>query len=318
MENNVSLNLVIIGGDTAAGREAVRQAVVRGHHVTAFVRGSDHAAWVREAGALPVYSDATRAGELKSILKMAQADTVIDFSPTEGNGFPVRDADETAYEHILTRGASALLEAAAEAGVSFIVYSSAAVLYGDQHGASVDEHSKVQPDPLLRTLAQAEKRVLSGSVPVCVLRAGFVYGPGDQATASLGEQLRFGRAVYVGDTHAVHNWVHAADLAQAAILAAEKRPAGAVLNVADDDPVSAAGFAALLGAALGVGGPLTITGFMAQYRTSPMQRALLAASARVQNAAAKQTLGWAPRYPSQKAGIEQTLLHWRAETPIKV
>ena len=316
MENNTPLNLVILGADTAAGREAVRQAVVRGHHVTAFVRGSEQAVWVREAGALPAYSDSTRAGELKSILTLAQANAIIDLSPTESYGFPMRDADEAALEHILTRGATALVETAAEAGVSFVVYVSSAVLYGDQHGAAVDEQSKAHPDPLFRTLAQAEKRVLSGSVPACALRAGFVYGPGDKATTELGEALRYARPVYTGDSHATHNWIHAADLAAAAILAAEKRPAGAVLNVVDDTPASAASFASDLKDVLGLGEVTALTGFMVQLRTSPMQRALLAASAKVQNGAAKQALGWSPRYPSQKAGLEQTFLHWRAEMKI--
>jgi nucleoside-diphosphate-sugar epimerase len=317
MENNASLNLVILGADTAAGRETVRQAVVRGHHVTAFVRGSDHAAWVREAGALPAYSDSTRAGELKSILTMAQANAIIDLSPTEGYGFPLRSADEHAIERILTRGATALVEAAAEAGAPFVVYVSSAVLYGDQHGAAVDEHSHAHPDPLFRTLAQAEKHVLGGSVPACALRAGFVYGPGDAATTELGEALRHSRAIYVGDGHATHNWIHAADLAAAAILAAEQRPAGAILNVVDDEPTSAAAFAATMGKVLGLEEVSTLTGFMIQFRTTPMQRALLAASAKVQNGAAKQTLGWSPRYPSQKAGLDQTFLHWRAEMQIK-
>ncbi len=313
MTNN-ALNIFVTGATTAAGRETVRQLSARGHKVTGLTVGSDGAAKVRQDGGLPTYSDPLHAGELKSLLRMMPYDVVIHLEPQIANGFPIRTTDWEAGLHTVTASTTAIMEAAAETGVKFLVHTSFAFAYGDTHGEWVTEDSQPHGSTF-RVALQAEKRVLGGSIPACVLRSGTVYSGEDAAVASLGDEIRRGRSVYLGDSHAATNWIHAADLARAAVLAAEQQPAGQTFNIVDDQPASAAAFVGHLSAALGMGEPsaMQVPEFALNIVTSAAQRNLLNTSVRAKNDKAKQVLGWTPKYPTHTAGLEQTLLVWRAE-----
>jgi len=156
-------------------------------------------------------------------------------------------------------------------------------------------------------------------VNACVLRAGFVYGGETSSIHALGEILRRGGSPYLGDSHSVHNWISESDLAQAAVLAAEKQPAGEIINVVDDEPASASAFAGYLATGLGMDAPSANTPplFLLNRSTSAVQRLLLDTSVRLKNDKAKQVLGWQPRYPNYKVGLEQAMLQWRANEPVK-
>jgi len=52
---------------------------------------------------------------------------------------------------------------------------------------------------------------------------------------------------------------------------------------------------------------------MARYVLSPLQEKFLNSSHKVTNARAKSMLGWSPRYPNVRAGLDQVLMNWRAE-----
>jgi nucleoside-diphosphate-sugar epimerase len=317
MDTNSPLNIFITGGASGVAREATRQAIARGHKVTILTEGLEGATKARQDGALPAYSDVTRAGELKSLFTMSKTDVVIHLLPQAGNGFPTKDGYES-QERVMVQSAVALVEAAKEAGVKFIVYVSDAFVYGDAHGEWLTEDQVGHQNRSLRPVLAAEHHVMNSGLNACVLRAGFNYGGGTPSTVALGEELRRGRAPYLGDSHSVHNWVHEADLAQAAVLAAEKQPAGQLINVVDDEPVGATAFASYLATGQGLYNltASSIPAFVLKRFTSDIQRALLDASLRLKNDKAKQVLGWQPRYPNYRAGLEQTLLQWRAVEPV--
>lgn len=314
MTNN-ALNIFITGATTPAGREAVRQLSARGHKVTGLTVGSAGGNKVRQDGGLPAFSDPLRAGELKSLLRMMPYDVVIHLEPLVANCFPLRTTDWDNALYTVTTSTNAIVEAAAETGVKFLVHASSACVYGDTHGEWVTEDSQPHGSTF-RPLLQAEKRVLGGTVPACVLRAGTVYSGEDTAVESVGNEIRRGRGIYTGDSHAAANWVHAADLASAAVLAAEQQPAGQIFNVVDDQPSSAVAFIGHLSQALGMGEakPMNVPEFALNILTSAAQRTLLNNSVRAKNDKAKQVLGWSPKYPTHNTGLEQTLLVWRAES----
>jgi len=317
MDTISPLNIFITGGASGVTREATRQAVARGHKVTVLTAGLDGATKVRQDGALPAYSDVTRAGELKSLFTMSKIDVVIHLLPQAGNGFPSKDGYE-AQERLMVQSAVTVVEAAKEAGVKFIVYTSYAAVIGDAHGEWLTEDQPGHQERALRPVLAAEHQVMHSGLNACVLRAGFVYGGETPGTDTLAEALRHGRSPYLGDSHSIHNWVHEVDLAQATVLAAEKQPAGEIINVVDDEPVSASAFASYLSTAQGMSvlAPSATPMFILKLSTSDIQRLLLDSSVRLKNEKAKQVLGWQPRYPNYKAGLEQTLLQWRAATPV--
>jgi nucleoside-diphosphate-sugar epimerase len=318
MLNNNStpvLNVVVTAATSPLGRETVRQLVARGHNVTGLTQGSDGAAKVRADGGLPAYSDLYRAGEIKSILTMAKADVVIHTAPQLINTFPCKNAPWDEGQRILTEGTSALLKAVEGTTVKFIVFTSMISVYGDKHGEWLDETHETQANGVLSAAVQAEKQVLSNPVPAAVLRAGFVYGAEDGGTLELSDASRRGRGTLLGDNHSYHNWVYVGDLAKAVVLAAEQQPAGETFNVVDDTPVSAVAFAEYLAQGLGINAPRnvnTLPEFARRLVVNPVQESLLNASLRVKNEKAKQSLGWTPRYADYRAGIDQTLMLWRA------
>jgi nucleoside-diphosphate-sugar epimerase len=318
MLNNNStsaLNVVVTAATSAVGRETVRQLVARGHSVTGLTQGSDGAVKVRADGGLPAYSDLLRAGEIKSILTMAKADVVIHTAPQLVNNFPYKDMPFEEGQRILTEGTTALLKAVEGTTVKFIVFTSLTGVYGDTHGEWVDETHETRASGVFKAAVEAEKKVLSGSVPAVVLRAGLVYGADDEGTQELGDACRSGRGVLLGDDHNYLNWVYAGDLAKAAVLAAEQQPAGEIFNIVDDVPAPASAFAGYLASGLGIDAPRnvgTLPDFARRLMVSPTQEALLKPSLRVKNDKAKQSLGWAPRYADYRTGIDQTLMLWRA------
>ncbi len=318
MDTNSPLNIFITGGASGVTREATRQAIARGHKVTVLTEGLEGATKVRQDGALPAFSDVTRAGELKSLFTMSKIDVVIHLLPHAGNSFPTRDGYES-QEKVMVQSAVAVVEAAKEAGVKFIVYTSYASVSGDAHGEWLTEDQVGHQERALRPILAAEHHIMQSGVNACVLRAGFVYGGETASIHALGNLLKHGRSPYLGDSHSVHNWVHEADLAQAAILAAEKQPAGEIINVVDDEPVSASAFAGYLATGQGMDQPTASTSplFILKRTTSDIQRLLLDSSVRLKNDKAKQVLGWQPRYPNYKVGLEQTMLQWRASEPVK-
>jgi nucleoside-diphosphate-sugar epimerase len=52
---------------------------------------------------------------------------------------------------------------------------------------------------------------------------------------------------------------------------------------------------------------------MSRYILAPLQEKLLNSSHRVSNARAKSLLGWSPRCPNIRVGLDQVMMNWRAE-----
>jgi nucleoside-diphosphate-sugar epimerase len=307
------LSVFVTGATTGPGRAITRELVAQGYKVTGTATSPDDANLIREDGGLPVFTDLFRASELASYLKMAKADAIVNAAPQVVNALPLHRPNWTYYGRLLSQGTAALVAAGAQAEVKLIVHASFAALYGDTHGEWADESASISTDsPLFVAAAQAESAVLGGDVPGCVLRAGFNYGPGSQSIQALRQALISRGAVSVGRNPA--SWIHNADLASAIALCIAEQPAGEIFNVADDNPVSPAEFVDQFADSMGVARPGKggLPPVLRQALVHPNERALLDISVRAQNTKAKEKLGWTLQYASIAAGIEQTLLAWRA------
>lgn len=309
------LNVFLTSGTDALARELTRQLVAQGHQVASVANGIDDAVTIRQDGGLPVYCDIFRAGELASALKMFEASAVVNTAPQVMNSLPPYKPDWDYNQRLLTEGVSALVSAAAQANVKYIVHTSFTFLYGDKHSEWVDEQASLDTsDALFRAAAGAEKAVLAAETPACVLRAGYIYGPDSSVILALRDGLHGSGSLPLGDDHLIANWVHAADLAAAVGLALEKQPDGAVFNITDGHPVSPGEFADYFAEQYGVRKPgrQRLPAVLAQIMLPAAQRALLTASAKASTDKAREVLGWQPQHISFHQGIEQALLTWRA------
>ena len=300
---NAPVNVFLTGASGGLAREVTRRLVAAGYRVTGAVSGSADAVKVRADGAVPAYPDLYRAGELRSVIVGAEAKIVLNLAPQLPNHVPQLAAK---WDERLAEAATALMEASEQAGVEYVVHTS----YAFTEARAKDANA------ILRAARAAEQVALEGSVPACVLRFGFLYGAGSDEFMALRDTLRLGRPLLVGPDNTQANWVYISDAARAVILAAEQHPAGALLNIVDDQPASPAAFLRYFADSNGFSIPSALPQFAARRLLPKTQQAILNLNSHVDNAAAKELLGWSPRFASYTQGIDDTLLSWRSQEPV--
>lgn len=301
-------SVFIIGGTTGVGRDLARALIKAGHRVSATCSTGKEAAALRADGVLPVYPDLHHVGELRSAMKGSESRVVVNLAPQTSNLPPHLNASLDAELDAHTR---TIVEAAAGAGIEFLVHTSYAFLDGHVHGEDADDVLEPVSD-VLAAARSAESIVLTGSVPACVLRLGYLYGAGMDGLAKLTTALKGAGTVPAGEAHARSAWLHQSDAARALALAIEQRPAGQTLTVSDGQPASPADFityfAGAQGLSLGGGMGLPFIG----RSIKATHQALMKLDTAEGSASAVEALGWTPRFASYRQGIDDVLTVWRA------
>jgi 2'-hydroxyisoflavone reductase len=137
-------------------------------------------------------------------------------------------------------------------GLGRYVFTSSVAVYGE--GGEYDEAGPLvpsdYPNPYSAQKADSERALFASGLPVNTLRPSFVYGPHNQfdREAFFWDRLLAERSVIVPeDGSATMQWVHADDVAQAAIRAADSDVAsGRAYNLAGYPPVTQREFVELL------------------------------------------------------------------------
>ncbi len=315
MKERTPLTVFLTGASSGLGKTIAAALIKAGHKVFGLVDTTQAAHDLRGLGGVAVYADLHRASELQAVMQLAKADVVINAQPQQFNDAPFARADFDGAAYVTQ--CKALTVAAKAVGVKFIVHLSFAWAYGDQHGAVVDETYKPNKseNPTVKAAVDAENAILKGEVPSAVLRLGFVYGGGSAALESLGSTLRRGRFVPLDE--APVNWIHEQDAAEAVRRVAEAMPAGEIFNVVDDTPISTLEFAGQFAQALGLQAPGKGLQFLARVGLGDFTQNVAKMPVMCSNTKIKSALGWRPMYPTQKNGIEQALLVWRAAEAIE-
>jgi len=221
--------------------------------------------------------DGTLSFDDEGSVRMALADSshVLSSVPPGGEGLdPVLDA----YGDAL-------------AG-KWLGYLSSTGVYGDTGGAWVDESAATGTG---RRTARAECDGEWLALGARVFRLPGIYGPGRSAL----DRVREGKAHRIAIPDQVFSRVHVDDIASG-VLAALEAPPGAY-NLADDLPCSQNMVIEEACRLLGVAPPPLLS--LEEANLSPMARAFYAENRRVANGKAKRVLGWAPLYPTYRAGL---------------
>ncbi len=302
---NAPLSVFITGATGALARAVARQLHAAGHHVTGTTSRYENAAFIRADGGIPAYPDLLRAGELRSVMQAAKTDLVINLAPQHPNHLPQQPAKWNAER--MDKGVEALLEAAEAVGVQFVIHSSYAFA-GEQSEALGD---------FLEAVRAGEEKVLKGSIPGCVLRFGFLYGAESPELVRIRTALMMGKTIDSGpdDTHAW--WINVPDAARAVMSAVDVRPAGALLNVVEDQPVSPAAFLRHFAEIQGVTPPGRAPRYVFWAQPTKEQTALMSLNPHVSNAETKEKLSWSPRFASYHEAIDDILLSWRTSPEVE-
>jgi len=285
-----------------------------GYSATHFVRRHRHrfetiagtttspekAAALRADGIEPLMFDGASA-DLGIASALTGADAVLVSIPPDAEGDPT-----------LRYFAAAI---AAVPRLAWIGYLSTVGVYGDHGGGFVDEDTPARPvSARSRERLAAENAWLDlggrSGKPVHVFRLAGIYGPGRNALA----QLRAGTARRIGKPGQVFNRIHVEDIA--AVLAASiARPrAGAVYNLADDEPAPPLDVVAYAAGLAGIAPPTTVA--YAEARLTGMAASFWGECKRVSNRRIKDELGVALSYPSYREGL--AALHAAGEGGVPV
>ena len=189
----------------------------------------------------------------------------------------------------------------------WIGYLSTTGVYGGRDGRWVFERTS----PLNAASVEGGRRVAAerdwrqagrdASLTVCTFRLPGIYGPG----RSTFDRLRKGKVQRVIKAGQVFSRVHVEDIASALALSIEKPRAGAVYNIADDEPAPPQDVIAYAADLMALVPPPAVD-FSAASLTPAAER-FWRENRRVSNALAKAELGWNPAYPTYREGLAATL-----------
>jgi nucleoside-diphosphate-sugar epimerase len=176
-----------------------------------------------------------------------------------------------------------------------LVYVSSTGIYGAADGAWVDEGWPLAPITASGKARVAAEAALAGAeIPVAILRAAGIHGPGRK----MADRIREGTHRVIGDGSSHVSRIHVVDLVAAIIAAGEGTATGAI-NIADDDPSPIGEVADAFAAQLGVPPSPRVS----PDSVSPEVAGMLTANRRIANQRMKTELGVVLRYKSWRDGL---------------
>lgn len=203
------------------------------------------------------------------------------------------------------RGCPALAaarEALAGRSPTWVGYLSTNGVYGDHGGAIVDEFSL-----LLATSARGRARIDAENTwrnyasehghQFVVFRLPGIYGPGRSAF----DQIREGRAQRIYKPGQVFSRMHVDDIASALVASLRRPNAGALFNLADDEPAPPQDVIEYACRLMDVEPPPLVP--FAEAKLSEMARSFYADNKRVSNSLMKSVLGVRLLYPTYREGL---------------
>jgi nucleoside-diphosphate-sugar epimerase len=231
---------LITGATGFVGSHLAEACVQRGYAVRALVRPASDTKLLEQVGVAIIRGDLADAKLLQEALQAVQV--VFHCAAKVGDWGPVED-----YRAINVEAFRSLLEACRAFPLQRFVHFSSLGVYAARH-----HHGTTEAEPLpnhhmdgyTQTKVEAEQLALSyqrdHGVPVVVLRPGFIYGPRDRTVLPrLIVNLRRGQVRYLGGGGRAMNTIFVGNLAEAALLAAEKPDViGHAFNLTDGEAVS--------------------------------------------------------------------------------
>ncbi len=279
-----SSSLLIFGGGYL-GEAVARAASEKGWDVALTSRQSERRAYFENKGwkaVDPENSDAlARAGMVASHILVA--------APPDAHGCPA------------LRALSNL--PAGEAWPDWIGYISSTAVYGDRAGGWAFEGDALNAASLEGARrVKAERDWLDTGrgmgLTVQIFRLPAVYGPHQNPV----ERVRNGKARLVNIPGQIFNRVHVEDVISGLFASMQRPHPGGIYNLTDDAPCPANEVIAWVANSLHMPLPDPVEAY--DPSISENMRRYYRDNKRVSNARAKAELGWRPRYPSYREGLE--------------
>lgn len=189
-----------------------------------------------------------------------------------------------------------------------IVYISTSAVYGHRDGEWVDEETPPAPDSDRGRRRLAAEQALQAwcaaqGVASVILRVPGIYGPGRLPL----KRLQSGAPLVDERESSFTNRIHADDLAQACVAAADRAPDDRIYNISDGHPTTMTDYMLQIADLLGLEAPPIISLNEAQAVLSPALLSFLNESKRLDNRRMLKELGIRLRYPTLRQGLPACL-----------
>lgn len=180
-------------------------------------------------------------------------------------------------------------------------------VYGNRDGAWVDENSELRPtSPRSRRRVDAERQWhalhQTHGLPVHIFRLAGIYGPGRNPL----ERIRKGAAQRIVKPGLKLSRIHRDDIVGILCASIAQPNAGAIYNVADDEPAPPQDVVTFGCSLLGVAPPPEED--FASAEMSPMARSFYLDNKMVGNGRLRDELGYALAYPTYREGLKALLV----------
>jgi nucleoside-diphosphate-sugar epimerase len=218
------MEVFLTGATGYIGASVANELLKAGHKVTGLARTPEKAKQLETRGVRATLGDLLKPETIAASAKAAEG--VIHIASTN-------DANASQADAAVVR---AILNVLAGTGKPFI-YTSGVWVLGSTGEKIADEHTPVNPTPLVAFRPAIEQEVLGSKdsgVRSIVIRPALVFGRGGSIPKMLADSAReAGAARYVGDGKNHWPFVDVDDLAALYVLALEKAPPGSLYHAAD-------------------------------------------------------------------------------------
>lgn len=285
--------LLIVGCGDVAWRALPK--LLQRFRVYALLRDAALVPRWREAGALPLIGDLDNRASLNRLAGLA--DCVLHLAPPPDRGS--RDTRTHKLLAALGRGKSLPQR---------LIYISTSGVYGDCHGAMIDETRPPNPETaraVRRLDAERQLRAFGRRNKVLV---GILRAPGIYASDRLPvERLQKGTPALAAADDVYTNHIHADDLAAACCAALIHARPNRAYNVSDDSQLQMGEYFDCVADTFGLSRPKRLVRAEAERVLPPMQMSFMRESRRLSNRRLKEELRLRLAYPRVEDGIAAAL-----------